>query len=121
MRKRWLKLLILVTTVVFPLALVAQKGGSAKGASTSDPVAGKAIFQKNCALCHNAEKPGRKIGPSMQGILKGKELPMSHKPSTEANVRLQIDKGNPAKGMPAFGTKLDKAQVESLVAYLKTL
>lgn len=123
MTGRWLRISIIALAVTFPLALMAQKGnpGKAPAKATGDPVAGKTVFQKNCAVCHHAEKVDRKIGPGMKGIFKGKDLPMSHKPNTEANVRLQIEKGNPKKGMPAFETKLSKADMENLVAYLKTL
>lgn len=88
------------------------KGGAA---------AGKVLFVKNCALCHNADKAEKKIGPSLKGVLKNKELPASHKPATEANVAEQVEKGSPSKGMPAFGAKLSKAEIDSLIAYLKTL
>jgi mono/diheme cytochrome c family protein len=88
------------------------KGGAA---------ASKELFQKNCALCHYADQAGKKIGPGLKGVLKNKELPASHKPATEANVRTQIGKGSLAKGMPAFGAQLAKAEIDSLIAYLKTL
>ena len=82
---------------------------------------GKVLFQKNCVLCHNADSAVKKIGPGLKGVFKNKELPASHRPTTEANVREQIETGNPAKGMPAFGAKLSKAEIDSLIAYLKTL
>ena len=50
-----------------------------------------------------------------------KELPKSHRPVSGATVREQIEKGNPSKGMPPFGKKLSKADVDNLIAYLKTL
>jgi cytochrome c len=90
-------------------------------AATGEAAAGKALFVKNCALCHNADSTVKKIGPGRKGLLKNKERPASHKPATEANVRAQIENGNPAKGMPAFGTKLSKAEIDGLIAYLKTI
>ena len=87
----------------------------------TDAAAGQALFQKNCALCHNANKAEKKIGPGLKALLQNKELPASHRPATEANVRSQIESGNVAKGMPAFGAKLSQAEIDSLMAYLKTL
>ena len=99
-------------------AEAAPESGSA---ATGEAAAGKALFQKNCTLCHYADKTDKKIGPGLKGLLKNKELPASHKPATEANVRAQIESGNAAKGMPAFGANLSKAEIDSLIAYLKTL
>ena len=97
-------------------------GAGQPPAGTAGAVAvGKGLFQRNCALCHNADKADKKIGPGLKAVLKNKELPASHKPATEANVRAQIENGNLAKGMPAFGGKLSKAEIDSLFAYLKTL
>ena len=86
-----------------------------------DAAAGKALFVKNCALCHNADSAVKKIGPGLKDLFKNKELPASHRPTTAANVREQVEQGNPAKGMPAFGAKLSTAEIDSLIAYLKTL
>ncbi len=85
---------------------------------------GQLVFQHNCAMCHNADKTTAKIGPGLQGLFKNKELPASHRPATEENVREQIEKGSPnAKPMPmpAFAGKLDAKQMSSLIEYLKTL
>jgi mono/diheme cytochrome c family protein len=113
-----------VTADIQPDAVNLSNVPSASGASagaTGEAAAGKALFVKNCALCHNADSAVKKIGPGLKGLLKNKELPASHKPATEANVRAQIENGNAAKGMPAFGAKLPKAEIDSLIAYLKTL
>ena len=99
----------------------AVNPGAVTPEGKGEAVAGKVLFQKNCALCHNADKAEKKIGPGLKGLLKNKELPASHKPATEADVRAQIENGSLAKGMPAFGAKLSKAEIDSLIACLKTL
>ena len=75
-------------------------------------------------MCHYADQTKNKIGPGLKGVMKNKQLPFSHKPATVANVREQIEKGDP-KGkpmpMPPFATKLSTKQLSDLVAYLKTL
>ncbi len=86
--------------------------------------AGEKVFHSNCAMCHNADSTKDKLGPGLQGLFKNKELPKSHKPATEENVRAQIENGSPnAKpmGMPAFKGKLTPSQMDDLIAYLKTL
>jgi mono/diheme cytochrome c family protein len=95
--------------------------GQPVAGTAGDAALGKALFVKNCALCHNADKADKKIGPGLKGVLKNKELPASHKPATEASVRAQIENGSLAKGMPAFGSKFSKTEIDSLIAYLKTL
>lgn len=75
-------------------------------------------------MCHFANQAQKKIGPGMKGVLKNKELPFSHKAATVANVREQIDKGNPVgkpMPMPPFGDKLSKSDISNLIANLKKL
>ena len=98
----------------------------AKGKPELSPAAkaGQQIFGEQCALCHYADQAKNKIGPGLKGVLKNKQLPFSHKPATVANVREQIEKGNP-KGkpmpMPPFAGKLSAKEMSNLIAYLKTL
>jgi mono/diheme cytochrome c family protein len=115
---------------VFGLALVLVLPAATIGWAESKTVlspeakAGQKVFDENCALCHNADQTKNKIGPGMKGIMKNKELPFSHKPATVANVREQIEKGNPQgkpMPMPPFASKLSKTDMNNLIAYLKTL
>jgi mono/diheme cytochrome c family protein len=110
-----------VAADVQPDAVNLNNVPAAGEASTGDAAAGKALFQKNCTLCHYADKADKKIGPGLKGLLVNKELPASHHPATEANVRTQIETGNATKGMPAFGAKLSKTEIDGLIAYLKTV
>jgi len=117
MRKTsYLVLLILTLMVALPLIIVAGQN-----AAPGDATAGKAVFMKNCNLCHYADKTDSKIGPGLKGLFKAKELPKSHRPVSDANVREQIENGNPRKGMPPFGKKLSKADVDNVIAFLKTV
>ncbi|HEX5411246.1 MAG TPA: cytochrome c [Terriglobia bacterium] len=86
--------------------------------------AGQKVFEQQCALCHYADQAKNKIGPGLKGILKNKQLPFSHKPATVANVRQQIEKGNPQgkpMPMPAFAGKLSAKDINNIIDYLKTL
>ncbi|MFB3920524.1 MAG: cytochrome c [Terriglobia bacterium] len=106
---------ILSGTVGLLLPLAVYSMQESKGSS----VEGQAIYKKNCNMCHFPDKADKKLGPGLKDILKNKELPQSHKPATEANVREQIEKGS--KTMPAFAKKLSSADMDALMAYLKTL
>lgn len=113
---------ILALAIALPIATLTF----AKGKSDISPAAktGKHLFDQNCAMCHFPNKTATKIGPGLKGLFKRKELPYSHKPVTVANVEHQIEHGNAnAKPMPMppFGSKFSKAQINDLVAYLKTL
>lgn len=117
---KWL--FILVLAAVLPAVTI----GWAKSKTTLSPAAkaGKKIFDQNCTLCHYPDQAKKKIGPGLKGVLKNKELPYSHKPATVANVRHQIEQGNPQgkpMPMPPFANKLSKTQLDDLIAYLKTL
>jgi cytochrome c2 len=75
-------------------------------------------------MCHNPDKNETKIGPGLIDLFKKKDLPASHKPVTEENVRAQIERGSPESKpmpMPPFVAKLSSAQIQDLIAYLKTL
>lgn len=108
------------------LALSIGTTSCAKGKTDLSPVAkaGKKIFDQSCTVCHLAGQMTNKIGPGLKGILKNKELPSSHKRATLANVREQIEEGNPngkPTPMPAFGNRLSETDLQNLVAYLETL
>jgi len=97
--------------LILPLSL-----SSADNKKVAD---GEAVYKKNCNMCHFPDKADKKLGPGLKDLFKNKELPQSHKPVTEATVREQIEKGS--KAMPGFGKKLSAEEIDSLMAYLKTL
>lgn len=117
---------LFVLILMLPLAAFSTAG--AKTASEAAPkgsvTEGEKVFKENCNMCHHPDKTDVKFGPGLKGLFKNKELPASHRPVTDANVREQIVKGNPnAKPMPmpSFKDKLKPRQIESLILYLKTL
>lgn len=104
---------------IFTLGLLLPLTVFSTQDSKSTPADGEAIYKKNCNMCHFPDKADKKLGPGLKDLFKNKELPQSHKPATETNVREQIEKGS--KAMPAFGKKLAAADIDALMAYLKTL
>lgn len=70
-----------------------------------------ALYRQHCAECHGADRLGR-MGPA----LLPENLVRLRKPAA-AKV---IEKGRPATQMPAFGGKLDDAQIAALVNHIYT-
>ncbi len=117
---KWL--FILALAAALPAATISW----AKGKTELSPAAkaGQKIFDQNCTLCHFADQTTNKIGPGLKGVLKNKDLPYSHRPATVANVREQIEKGNPQgkpMPMPPFAGKLSEKDMSNVIDYLKTL
>lgn len=117
---KWL--FILALAMAMPAATISW--AKSKTELSPEAKAGQKVFEQNCTMCHYADQTKNKIGPGLKGVMKNKELPYSHRPATEANVREQIEKGN-AQGkpmpMPPFGGKLSATEMNNLIAYLKTL
>jgi mono/diheme cytochrome c family protein len=115
--------LLLVLALILPAAITGWAKGK-KTDLTGPSKAGEKVFQQNCAMCHYADQAKNKIGPGLKGLFEMKELPFVHKPVTEANVREQVENGNPQgkpMPMPGFGDKLSKTDIENLMAYLRSL
>jgi mono/diheme cytochrome c family protein len=99
---------------------VAALGAGARaqqpaGPSTADSGAGKKLFVQRCSVCHlPALGPGqpRPVARALNGLVKS--------PETEAAARVIIQRGIPQR-MPGFQYGLDAAEIDRLVAYLRTL
>ena len=119
-------LVLLTTLLLFGACTTEKSPAPATQASVSESSAtkGAVVFKENCAMCHDVDSTKAKIGPGLKGLFKNKDLPSSHKPATEANVRQQILEGNPngkPVAMPAFAGQLKPEELDSLIEYLKTL
>jgi cytochrome c len=82
--------------------------------STSD---GRRLFEQ-CSGCHSAETSERKVGPSLKGLFQRRVLG-NGVPANEHSIRLRIKNGG--DGMPSYDRILSSKELDSLVAYLKTL
>lgn len=78
---------------------------------------GQKIFEQNCVMCHGADGSGDT--PVGKGVgAKDLRAPEAQK-MTNAQISEQIEKG---KGnMPPFGGTLNKAQIDSLIPYVRGL
>lgn len=106
---RWSILILVLLVVVFPAFLVASGG---------DAAAGKAVYDKKCAVCHGAAGEGK---DAMAKMLK---VEMKHLGSKEAQakkdeeLRKDIVEGN-GKMKPVKG--LTDAELDNVIAYVRTL
>ena len=79
---------------------------------------GAEVFEQNCSMCHYSDKTDTRVGPGLRGLFRKEKLLRSGWSMSESNIRKQIK--TPFDNMPPFD-KLSEDQVESLIAYLKTL
>ena len=96
-------------TLVFTLAACLPPAQSV--ASPTSPTPGERIYDARCRGCHEATG-AKASGPALRGILKSGRRP-------EADVRDIIIEGK--EMMPAFRGRLTPGDLDSLIAYLRTL
>ncbi len=109
--------LYLATASAFLCASFAFGAQTKSSSKAGDPAKGKEVFEQ-CSVCHNADTPEKKIGPSLKGLFKQQKL-VNGKPVTEANVREFINNGG--NGMPSYADMLSKEDKDNVIAYLKKL
>jgi cytochrome c len=83
-----------------------------------DAAKGKAVFEDNCAVCHNADSDEKKQGPGLKGLYKKEKLKNGKKPS-DATIKAIINAGG--GGMPPYSDMLSDEERDNVLAYLKTL
>ena len=76
--------------------------------TTASAVAGRALFLRNCAHCHGADAHGDE-GPDLHNL-----------DWTDEQIATRIRNGK-AGQMTAFKEKLQPAEIDSLVAYVRSL
>jgi len=98
----------------------AQADKSASEATVSaDAQRGAMLFDRKCSFCHYADRTTAKLGPGLEGVLKGEALPVSGRPATPENIERQLL--TPYRNMPSFNGSLSGQDIRDLVAYLKTI
>jgi len=83
---------------------------TSSGGGEVSAAAGKDVFESNCATCHTLADAGAtgSVGPNLDDL----------KPD-EATVKNQVTNGG--GGMPAFGSQLSEAQIESVAKYVSSV
>lgn len=110
-------LFLIVLSVVAPRGVQTQTG-PAVGAPNKEAVTrGEAWFYQRCSLCHLGrivkDDVYQPMGPALSGLLK------IASPEREKQIRAQIQRGSPR--MPGFQHTFTPAELEELMAYLRTL
>jgi mono/diheme cytochrome c family protein len=103
-------LIVLALLVATPLALRAQQSSTAP--LTDAQKDGRRIFQQRCAVCHTLPTVvSKRYGPALY-----KELVEDN----EDNIRDIIIEGREGS-MPGFKYGLTRAEIDSIIEYLKTV
>jgi mono/diheme cytochrome c family protein len=82
---------------------------------------GRDLYRENCTVCHDIDKDkahSRKLGPSLNRLFKNDKLPMSNGKPNRPYVVVRIKYGGAL--MPAFGKKLNDAEIASLIDYINS-
>jgi len=107
----------IIATSCFAIVLLAGTFAFA-APPKGDAEKGKAVFEDNCAVCHNADSDEKKMGPGLKGLTKKAKLKNGKAP-TDANIKAIINAGG--NGMPAYSDMLSDDERDNVLAYLKTL
>lgn len=94
-----------------------------------DPLRGSELFASHCIECHGKDGSGQGLGT---GVTLSRERSFAVMPAaignpgflasaSDAMIRHAILEGRDSRGMPAFGTTLDGAEINDIVAYLRSL
>ncbi len=102
------------------LALLSLLGALSLSSVAFGMDIGERKYDALCASCHG--KDGKAQTP-VGRKLKAKDLttPGLFSKYTDAQLVKKIQEGNPAKKFPAFKNKMSEAEIEAVVAYLRTL
>ncbi len=113
-RLHWVAIPALAPFVIGALSPGAAAAPAGRGASPR-VTRGDAIFHQRCVVCHN-KQPGDTTPfgpPNLHGIFKG--------PSAITTKQAEGIITNGKGTMPAWGKILTPADIEDVIAYLKTL
>lgn len=99
---------LLILSILEPRPAVAQRSGDSLNAQQR---LGRQILAQSCAVCHLPSGPGAKTyGPSLN---------KSTLPEDDDTIRQTILEGTTR--MPAFKYFLQPAQIDAIIAYLRTI
>ncbi|HEX3105051.1 MAG TPA: cytochrome c [Terriglobales bacterium] len=80
---------------------------------------GRHIYDQYCDRCHLPYSSKNRQGPSLKGLFKRQELPVSGMPANDDRVKDVIRMGR--NKMEGFGNVLTDEQINDLLDYLHTL
>ena len=89
------------------------------GVKPGDAVKGKAVFTKNCVICHNADGSGGKKLTAAGNPSRDFRDPAFWASRTDEQVRTIINTGVAKSGMIAWKGILKPQEIEDAMAYIK--
>jgi mono/diheme cytochrome c family protein len=93
---------------IFVGTVFAHQIQASSGDLSEEAKRGQSLFERNCAHCHGDDARGDE-GPDLHNLKK-----------SDGRITKIVTQG--IKGeMPAFGVKLNDADLKSLIAFLRTL
>jgi mono/diheme cytochrome c family protein len=116
-----------------PFAIPGASASAPAASGGADPAVGQALIGQAvpaCTSCHGADLTGSGNFPSLHGVGDGPKsanLADLAAANPDTWIHLWIDGTTPETegidrgGMPQFGTQFSPEQIDSIVAYLKTL
>ena len=106
-----LAFVLLLACAAVPALAAAVKPG--------DPVRGKAVFTKNCVICHNADgSGGKKLTPQGNPSRDFRD-PKFWAQRTDDQIRAVINAGVPKSGMITWKGILKPQEIEDVMSYIK--
>ena len=100
----------LLVGLVVVAGLWLPSPGAASASAEGDPEAGRELFASNCAACHGPAGRGMGDAPSLVGVTER----LGPEPAART-IRDGRDR------MPAFGDRLQEAQISDVLAHLEQL
>ena len=82
-------------------------------------ITGRRIYDNYCDRCHAPYSSRGRQGPSMKGVFRRQDLPMSGMPANDDRVSDVVRLGR--NKMPGYAQALNQQQINDLLAYLHTL
>lgn len=107
------------TATFLLLCAVGPALAGGKAALKGDPARGKAVFSKNCVICHNADGSGGKKLTAAGNASRDFRDPAFWASRTDEQVRATINAGVPKSGMIAWKGILKPQEIEDAIVYIK--
>ena len=112
----WARVRLVALALVFAATPALAEG---KPPLKGDPARGKAVFSKNCVICHNADGSGGKKLTANGNPSRDFRDPAFWAARTDDQVRAVINAGVPKSGMITWKGILKPQEIEDAIAYIK--
>jgi mono/diheme cytochrome c family protein len=117
--RRHLFILIVAAAAVLHMSCDTQvRKSDAELGLSPQQASGRRVYDRYCAMCHEAYSSRSLRGPSLEGVFKKQFMP-SGTPANDERAGEVISLGR--SKMPSFGRVLNQQQMDDLLVYLHTL